>query len=344
MYSTCLFCNSSLGTNDRVEHFTVGRRLAYDEAKGRLWVVCPRCARWNLTPLEERWEAIEECERLFRATTVRVSTDNVALGRIGERFELVRIGKPLRPEFAAWRYGRHFSSRRRDTHVMIGAGVAAAALGAAAFGPVLAPALALGAFSIIAVPGVTTAMTVFPIVGVLAARDYMEEDRVVARFVQGKRVLRVRAKHVHNVELDVDASGSTSVVVPHDTGWATMHGAAAMHATSVLLAAANKYGAAAASVRDAVRRIERAGHPATFIAEASIRNGWRRGQLTRAVHNHRKLGALHLSPTERLALEMSVHEETERQAMQGELAALKAAWEDAETIAKICDEELTASG
>ena len=90
MYSTCLFCNRSLGANDRIEHFTVGRRLAYDGVMGRLWVVCPSCARWNLTPLEERWEAIEECERLFRATLVRVSTDNVALGRIDDRFEALR--------------------------------------------------------------------------------------------------------------------------------------------------------------------------------------------------------------------------------------------------------------
>ncbi len=52
-----------------IEHFPVGRRLAFDAAKGRLWVVCHHCGRWNLSPLEERWEAIEECERLFRGTT-----------------------------------------------------------------------------------------------------------------------------------------------------------------------------------------------------------------------------------------------------------------------------------
>ncbi len=30
-----------------------------------------RCLRWNLSPLEERWEAIEQCERLFGDTQLR---------------------------------------------------------------------------------------------------------------------------------------------------------------------------------------------------------------------------------------------------------------------------------
>src|SRR5947207_15869917 len=113
MYATCIFCNGGLATNQVVEHFPVGRRLAFDGAKGRLWVICRDCGRWNLSPLEERWEAIEECERLFRATTVRVSTGNVGLARLPEGLELVRIGPPLRPEFASWRYGRRFCTEPR---------------------------------------------------------------------------------------------------------------------------------------------------------------------------------------------------------------------------------------
>jgi hypothetical protein len=35
MYSTCLFCNENLGKNEVVEHFPIGRRLAFDAAKGR---------------------------------------------------------------------------------------------------------------------------------------------------------------------------------------------------------------------------------------------------------------------------------------------------------------------
>ncbi len=50
-------------------------------------------------------------------------------------------------------------------------------------------------------------------------------------------------------------------------------------------------------------------------------------------------GTLHsLAPRERLAVEMAVHEESERLAMQGELHALERAWRDAEEIAKIADD------
>lgn len=79
MYSTCLFCHRPLGSNEVVEAFPVGRRLAFDQRQGRLWVVCRKCEKWNLTPLEERWDAIESCERLFRDTRKRVSTDHIGL-------------------------------------------------------------------------------------------------------------------------------------------------------------------------------------------------------------------------------------------------------------------------
>ena len=61
MFKTCMFCNRPLGTNEVIEHFPVGRRLAFDAERGRLWVVCRKFKRWNLSPLEERWEAVEIC-------------------------------------------------------------------------------------------------------------------------------------------------------------------------------------------------------------------------------------------------------------------------------------------
>ena len=57
--------------------------------------------------------SIETCEKLFRATRIRTSTENIGLARHTEGLELVRIGEPLRPEFAAWRYGDQFRRRRR---------------------------------------------------------------------------------------------------------------------------------------------------------------------------------------------------------------------------------------
>ena len=40
MYSTCIFCNQSLGTNEAIEIFPIGRRISFDAAMGRLWVIC----------------------------------------------------------------------------------------------------------------------------------------------------------------------------------------------------------------------------------------------------------------------------------------------------------------
>ena len=92
MYSTCIFCHSSLGKNGAIEQFPIGRKLAFDGAKGRLWAVCAKCGRWNLTPIEERWEAIEECEKQFRGTILRSSTDQIGLARIREGTDLIRPG------------------------------------------------------------------------------------------------------------------------------------------------------------------------------------------------------------------------------------------------------------
>lgn len=307
---------------------------------------CGSCAttagKWNLSPLEERWEAIESCERIYRGTYVRVSTSNIGLARLRDGLELIRIGTPLRPEFAAWRYGRNFGIRRRKAQYVAGAGVAAAALAAVTIGPVLAPALSLGAISIVVIPGLTTVMGAVPVIGMLAARDYIQHDRVVARLASDRRVVTVRAKHLGDAELRVHGhNGPASLVVKHDGGWTEFKDTAAMHATGVLIAGANRYGADATRVEYAVRQIERAGDAGGFLAEASSRNHWRGGRVTSLLNSYRGLGALKLSATECLALEMAVHEETERRAMEGELAVLEAAWRDAEEIAAIADDDLT---
>jgi hypothetical protein len=308
MYSTCLICNQSLGANEAIEHFPVGRRLAFDAKKGRLWVVCQHCGRWNLSPLEERWEAIEECERAFRAALVRVSTDNIGLARVADGTELIRIGAPLRPEFAAWRYGQNFGKRRRQTHVVAGAGLAAAAVAGIALGPTLAPALTAGALSIVIFPGLTTVMGVVPMVGVLAARDYIQHDRVVARLAHDRRVLTVRAKHLGSAQLETTRDGEAQLAVQHETGWARFDGTAAIHATGILISGANRFGASDARVNDAVREIEAAGDAHRFLSAAATRTNWRSSRILSIFNRFRGLGAMRLSGTERLALDLAVHE------------------------------------
>lgn len=343
MYSTCIFCHAPLGANDAIEHFPVGRRLAFDADRGRLWVICGSCARWNLSPLDERWEAIEEAERLFRATRMRVTTDNIGLARLADGMQLVRIGKPLRPEFAAWRYGTRFARRRINAQLVTGVGAAAVGLAGVVLGPILAPALITGGISIVAFPGFTTIAGAVPMIGAVAARDYLLDDRVVARFKRGRRLLVVRARHARDAEFHLMGEHPT-LRLPHDGGWAYLDGGEAMHMASVLLAGANRFGGSTVRVGVAVARIERAGDAMGFLKRASRDIAWGEGRTQSALNTMRRLGALHLMADECLALEMALHEETERRALEGELELLADAWREAEQIAAIADDLLPPHG
>jgi hypothetical protein len=288
--------------------------------------------------MDERHEAIEECERLFRRTHVRVSTENIGLAKLSEGLELIRIGTPLRPEFAAWRYASEFAIRRNRSNVIAGSTIAGAGIISASLGALVGPAaLQAGAASIVVVPGVTTILAVIPIVGVLAARDYLENDRVVARFSQRHHVVNIRAKHVGDIEFEIGVGGQATLRIPHDRGWARFTGTRAIHATSVILANTNRAGASRRSVQDAVNEIEKIGTAEGFMEAAARRGVWRGLRPVSVLNSYRALGAMHLSATERLALEMSMQEETERRAMYGELAILREAWRAAEEIALIAD-------
>ena len=50
-----------------------------------------------------------------------------------------------------------------------------------------------------------------------------------------------------------------------------------------------------------------------------------------------KYGLFSLPAPQRLAIEMALHEEAERRALEGELAELERAWADAEEVAAIAD-------
>lgn len=352
MFSTCLFCNGPLGANESIESFPVGRRLAFDSRKGRLWVVCPRCARWNLSPLDERWNAIDQCERAYRSTTLRVSTDNIGLARLGDGLELVRIGAPLRPEFAAWRYGTRFNRRRRRTQLAAAGGAAATVALGVALAPAVAPFVLTGTISIIAFPGLTTIMGAVPMVGLVALRDYFREDRVVVRLpapatnesghapsfsFSREQPLVVRARQIGSSTLHLGADGAATLYLVHDGGIARYDGTAALQTASVLVASSNRLGATDSQVSAAVSRIERQGDAAGYLQSVSVL-GAARGRIMSMLNSYRHLGALRLDPAERLALEMAMHEEAERRALEGELALLATAWKEAEEIAAIADD------
>ena len=92
MFKRCLVCHSPFPENEALEHFPNGQRVAFDPARGRLWAVCTVCRRWSLAPMEERWEALEELEKLVRDKARLMSqTDNIALFKAGP-LDIVRVG------------------------------------------------------------------------------------------------------------------------------------------------------------------------------------------------------------------------------------------------------------
>lgn len=321
MYSTCIYCKRPLGTNAVVESFPVGRRLAFDPAKGRLWVVCRRCERWNLSPLEERWEAFEECERLFRGTRLRASTDNVGLAKLAEGLELVRVGAPLRPEFAAWRYGDQFGRRRRRAVLWTAAGIAvvgAVSIGGAAAG--------VGAgFA----PQLPNLLLNLPIRAKVRAPD--------------GRVLKFRLPDVQKARFLMEPTAEHWVLsVKHTKGTETFEGDDARRIATQLLPAINRMSGSRQSVQDAVAKLEQAGDPERYLARiaaelapAPARRGYGAPFIKGKPGVVQKLPA----PT-RLALEMALHEEQEMRALLGELVELELAWQEAEEIARIADDLL----
>lgn len=331
MFSSCIFCHSRLGENDLVEHFPVGRRLAFDAARGRLWVVCRKCERWNLSPIEERWEAIEDCERLFRGTRLRVSTDNIGLARVGDALELVRIGEPLRPELAAWRYGDQFGRRRRRTVAYASLGVAAG-VGFIAAGPI---AGGLAGFSWLGYNAFTAAMDAYQRRRVRARLTVPGRDQPIAvRRDQISHIALVQSYEGWGLRVSFEEEEATpSTVIPWIT-WkdrqessVLVTGDEALRAAAKLLPAVNASGASRRDVASAVDLLTETPEPSRLFARyASSAPSWNTGQYLS-----------HLSRPVLLALEMASHEESERRALDGELHLLESAWREAEEIAAIAD-------
>lgn len=355
MYTACLFCNEHLGRNERIESFPVGRRLAFDAARGRLWVICPHCTRWNLTPLDERWEAIESCERHFRQTRLRISVENIGIAHLPDGLELVRIGPALRAEIAAWRYGRNFVESFSRHHAMVALGEGIARDTAGAIGSLF-----------------RSLPRRRPVYGTgLWFRLRTQPNRLVdaVDVGAGDRAL-IQYRHLDGVELvRPEANQHLHLMIRHEQGELALTGGAALRLASKMLAIANGRHASADDVGLALRKLEHAGDPESYfsrIAALALRTSWGRRPnaphvaaaplaastpaerlalhlTSRAFWARGAIGSapraflLQLSLVDRLALEMAAHEDSERRAMRGELSELEAAWREAEEIAAIAD-------
>ncbi|HEU0299953.1 MAG TPA: hypothetical protein VFR37_10870 [Longimicrobium sp.] len=337
MYRSCIFCSAELGSNESIERFPVGRSLAFDAAKGRLWAVCPKCARWNLAPIEERWEAIEDAERLFRDTLMRVQRENIGLAKLPDGTRLVRVGQALPGELAVWRYGGVLRRRRAAHLVGVGLGMAApavmagmlatgVALGAAA-GVAVGAALGSGAVSIPLVYALirdnarNRGRRLLPYTGVDVDAASLRRARLAFTF-EGEASVEVRARvpvpTPYPVAPGLEPWRYDTVVLPPEQGRTLLR--RGMVVLNAPLAAGDQVRAAvdlltaSGSAKDYLRRAAADRAPVDDVAAER----WARG-------------------ARRLALEMAVHDDLEREALQGELAALEAAWRQAEEIARIAD-------
>lgn len=302
MYSHCIFCKQHLGSNEPLERFPTGKRVAFDEGRGRLWVICPSCTRWNLSPIEERWEVIEECERLFRRSTRCVSTDHIGLAAHPTGLDLVRIGSPQRPEMAAWRYGSELLDRRRRHHRSQALTVGAAIIGW--------PALA----------------------GATLYQEYLKRRTVLDATAPDGGLVGLAGIHARNMRLIPNGESCVLEVGRRRRPRAVVRDDEAIRVAGQLLPWVNAAGSTADGVERAVRQIERTESPNELFRMAAARLHERQGALV-AGHGWIR----HARPELRLALEMAAHEDLELQAARGELLQLEAAWRQAEEIGSIAD-------
>jgi hypothetical protein len=335
MYRSCVFCSADLGHNEAIEHFPVGRRLAFDAATGRLWVVCRTCERWNLSALEERWEAIEECERAFRGTPMRVSTDQIGLARLREGLELVRIGEPLRPEMAAWRYGDQFGRRRRARYGRV-------AIGAAAVGAVVVAGPVMGLISLGGLPAWNLGVSGYKIYRAKRVRAHIETLLSGPLPVSVAQLADTCLSWRHEEarwELEIPRRSLSlgrrlfaEMNDPRETHEIMrLRGATAERALRQLLPHVNAAGGSPDDVNDAVQVIEHTPDVHRLLRNTAKHHG-------SGLHSRDPVRLARLPAHIRLALEMSIHEESERRALEGELHVLAAAWRDADEIAAIADD------
>ena len=333
----------------------MGRRLAFDENAGRLWVVCGTCERWNLSPLETRWEAIEEAERAFRATKLRVQTDNIGLAQLSDGLELVRIGKPLQQEFAAWRYGDQFGKRSRRATITATAG---------------------GLVGLVPL-GLTAAQVMHASVGAAGALGFMAGGMVISHSSMAiQQINRWKEKYIPKLAVRDDngtllqlthdnASSAKLSARPTGNEWklrlahaeviapkriarimklteqasktpkfVDLTGDTALRALATIMPQVNLHGANKKRVREAVDVVQQTKDVDQLMRDAS-------GTTERyQIYRNTQTGEIRLNVLPapiRLALEMSLHEDDERRAMEGELQELEQRWRDADAIAKIAD-------
>ena len=331
MYTSCFICRRSLETNVSVAHLAVGRKIAFDVDRGRLWVVCSHCGQWCLTPIEERWEAIAECDALFQRAEARVSTANVALARTAD-VELIRIGAAPRDDIANWRYGPRFARRRRKARIIAGTaavaagggtGVALYAIGAAA----LSTGSALvGVWLFMLGAAYAFKLRHLPDWAPVARLSFPDGSHRTLHRPDLSRVTFYRRDEKPRAIARIELSG---LIVDYT-------GDDLIDLLTRILPHANWSGASPQEIAAATKALDRAeGVGESTHARTIRRDAWER-LMAPARNAPQRL--MRLSVVDRLALEMAVAEEVERRSMSSELPQLAQRWVEEEEIARTSDD------
>jgi hypothetical protein len=286
----------------------VGQRFAYDPWKCRAWVICRRCSRWNLTPYDNRLEAIGALDSMAAQGRAAAASEQVTLIRAGP-YDVVRIGKPPRVEMATWRYGERLKARQRETlkiyvPVAVVAVGATVALNAAAGGGIAAMMGNLPGM----IEGITT--------GIIGNRRVPVEPPVCERC---GAVMHLKSRHVQYARLTRTAHEDLSLLLScpecrREGALLTGSDAERTLRTGMTYLNLKKKKNVKKKAEAAAEYLERHGGPDTFI--------------TNSIKLERRLGEY--VGAEALALEMAVDE-------QAELRELERQWRQAEELAQIAD-------
>lgn len=340
MYNRCHLCRASLGTNSLVTHMPVGRKLAYDGQRGRLWVVCRRCGEWNLTPVEERWEALAECEALFAKAEARASSGSVGIARL-PGLELLRVGDALPDDIANVRYGDRLRRRRRRTLLLRGGvvGVGVALTGGLIAASVSVGSLYIGAYS--ALLGTVLAVRLSGTVGPGSTLRFRDGDgrrirlpRSLVNRITLQREEERRGHHELTLTVYLEEPRTTYTQrrrrERQEGAMLKYRGKAMLPVLKAVLPWLNWWGGSERELRGAALVVDRAERG----REGRVRPAWE--SVARSAIQHETLGAT--DSVTRLALEMAVTEALEVRALAREAGSHEDESQRAEEIAAIADD------
>jgi hypothetical protein len=349
----CLHCRAPLGSNDLLAAFPVGRRLAFDVERRRLWVVCATCRRWSSSvayaPSQALSEILEVCERQHGDARRRLWTENVSLVRHASGVELIRVSGAPPAELAAWRYGDMLQpTRGRRASDLLGetAGGWLAERrdrlrGTLAAAPYLVGGIAVASLSSTALAQATALGLVLLAFFKLFTERSAQHERHLRRLTARSHVMlgRIAAVDGSSFPLHADQAWRIRLVSRSGAdGWCLriparrpaggssapaheVEGQEAVRALRLAFPEVSRAGVDASAVRRATAAIECAGAPEGFLAVVAE-------QVARRGLRYATLGELPLDL--RLPLEMAVDEVQECAVLRPEPE-----WQEAETSATL---------